>query len=105
MNSTPGLHASPDKGGPIDVTSLFPCEPRTVCTPPLLPSNPTPIDSDPALPPHILPALQQALLSTDPHSLTSLVRRLLDLPHVTPFTAFPGPDGQPLLLGTLELFC
>ena len=65
---------------------------------------PTLIESNPALPIPILPALQQALMSTDPLSLTALVRKLLALPQVTPFTSFIGPDGQPLLLGTLELF-
>ena len=72
----------------------------------ILPPEPTPdLAAHPTLPPATITALQHALASNNPDCLTQLVRSIQVRCPTDQLTPLPGPDGLPLFLETIALFC
>ena len=66
-----------------------------------IPSHPT----HTTLPPTTITDLQRALASADPNCLTHLISSLQASHSTGQLTPLPGPDGSPLFLETVALFC
>ena len=57
------------------------------------------------LPPTTITDLQRALASANPSCLTHLISSLQASQVTGQLTPLPGPDGRPLFLETVALFC
>ena len=113
MNSPPTpSDGEPPTGQPTDVIDTSDRTPHQAVSAPVhpdcttLPTTPTPSHTThTTLPPTTITDLQRALASTDPDCLTHLVSSLQASCTTEQLTPLAGPDGLPLFLETVALFC